>query len=298
MPTYRATEALPNGEPGPWGEAVEISYDQRDVLLYAVGIGSRDLRFVFEGHPEFAVFPTFSIRWGGAGAPLDRKFVPNSPGPLNIDAERYLELVKPLPKSGAVFVRSRVIGIHPRGRGNGFVEFESNVTDADGNVYVKMVNGSFRRGVRELGDIQPFEGAGQTYSQKITVPDREPDVIVAHRIADNQAHVYRLSGDYNPLHIDPDSARFGGFHEPILHGLCTFGHCAHLLLGALADGDPARFRKIKVRFSAPVFLNDELNVRAWHNGAGRVAFETRVDDRVVVSNAYFEYAVQGPGYAA
>ena len=298
MPTYRATEALPNGEPGPWGEAVEISYDQRDVLLYAVGIGSRDLRFVYEGHPEFAVFPTFSIRWGGAGAPLDRNLVPNSPGPLNIDAERYLELVKPLPKSGSVFVRSRVIGIHPRGRGNGFVEFESNVTDADGDVYVKMVNGSFRRGVRELGDIQPFEGAGQTYSQKITVPEREPDAIVTHRIADNQAHIYRLSGDYNPLHIDPDSARFGGFHEPILHGLCTFGHCAQLLLGALADGDPARFKKIKVRFSAPVFLNDELNLRAWHDGAGRVAFETRVDDRVVVSNAYFEYADQGPGYAA
>lgn len=153
-----------------------------------------------------------------------------------------------------------------------------------------MVNGSFRRGVRELGDIEPFEGSGLTYSQKITVPHRAPDATVTHRIADNQAHIYRLSGDYNPLHIDPDSARFGGFHEPILHGLCTFGHCAHLLLGALADGDPARFEKIKVRFSAPVFLNDELNVRAWHDDDGRVVFEAQVDDRVVVSNAYFEYS--------
>ena len=290
MPTYRATDALPNGEPGPWGPAVEISYDQRDVLLYAVGIGTQDLRFVYERHPAFAVFPTFAIRWGGAGAPLDRKLVPNSPGPLNIDAERYLELVKPLPISGSVFVRSRVIGIHPRGRGNGFVEFESNVIDADGEVYVKMVNGSFRRGVKKLGDIEPFDGSGQTYSQKLAVPDRAPDVLVRNRIADNQAHVYRLSGDYNPLHIDPEAARFGGFQEPILHGLCTFGHCAHLLLGAVADGNPTRFRKIKVRFSAPVFLNDELNVRAWHDDAGRVVFEARVADRVVVSNAYFEYS--------
>ena len=290
MPTYRATEALPNGEPGPWGPAVEISYDQRDVLLYAVGIGTRDLRFVYERHPDFAVFPTFAIRWGGAGAPLDHDLVPNSPGPLNIDAERYLELVKPLPTAGSVFVRSRVVGIHPRGRGNGFVEFESNVTDAEGDVYVKMVNGSFRRGVKELGDIEPFEGSGQTYSQKLTVPDRAPDVTVAHRVADNQAHVYRLSGDYNPLHIDPDAARFGGFHEPILHGLCTFGYCAHLLLGAVADGDPTRFRKIKVRFSAPVFLNDELTVRAWHDTEGHVVFEAQVEDRLVVSNAYFEYS--------
>lgn len=290
MATYNALAALPGGEPGPWGEAVEISYDRRDVLLYAVGVGTRDLRFVYEGHPDFAVFPTFPIRWGGAGAPLDTSLVPNSPGPLNIDAERYLEMVKPLPTSGSVFVRSRVVGIHPRGRGNGFVEFESNVTDADGDVYVKMVNGSFRRGVSQLGDIEPFEGTGTTYSQKITVPDRAPDASATARISDNQAHIYRLSGDYNPLHIDPDSARFGGFDSPILHGLCTFGHCAQLLLGELADGDPARFKKIKVRFSAPVFLDEDLDVRGWADGDGRVVFEARAHDQVVVSNAYFEYA--------
>ncbi|MDE0038741.1 MAG: MaoC/PaaZ C-terminal domain-containing protein [Gammaproteobacteria bacterium] len=290
MATYRATEALPGGEPGPWGQAVEISYDQRDVLLYAVGIGTSDLRFVYERHPEFAVFPTFSIRWGGAGAPLDTSLVPNSPGPLNIDAERYLELLKPLPLSGSVFVRSRVVGIHPRGRGNGFVEYESNVTGADGDVYVKMVNGSFRRGVKELGDIEPFEGSGQTYSQKIAVPAREPDAAIAQWIPHNQAEIYRLSGDYNPLHIDPAAARFGGFREPILHGLCTFGHCAQLLLHILADGDPARFRKIKVRFSAPVYPRDELEVRAWHDDDGRAVFEATVEDRVVVSNAYFEYS--------
>lgn len=289
MARYNALAALPGGEPGPWGEAVEISYDRRDVLLYAVGIGSRDLRFVYEGHPAFSVFPTFSIRWGGAGAPLDTSLVPNSPGPLNIDAERYLELVKPLPTSGTVMVRSRVVGIHPRGRGNGFVEFESNVTDADGDVYVKMVNGSFRRGVRQLGDIEPFEGTGATYSQKITVPDRAPDATATARIGDNQAHIYRLSGDYNPLHIDPDSARFGGFDSPILHGLCTFGHCAQLLLAELADGDPARFKRIKVRFSAPVFLDEDLEVRGWADGDGRVVFEARAHDQVVVSNAYFEY---------
>lgn len=290
MATYRAVEALPGDAPGAWGDPVSISYDRRDVLLYAVGIGCRDLRFVYERHAGFAVFPTFAIRWGGAGAPLDTALVPSSPGPLNIDAERYLELVKPLPAAGAVSVRSRVVGVHPRGRGNGFVEFESEVTDADGDVCVRMVNGSFRRGVRALGDIEPFEGAGRTFSQKLPVPEREPDIAKTVTIADNQAHIYRLSGDYNPLHIDPESARFGGFDAPILHGLCTFGHCADALLGALADGDPARFRKIKVRFSAPVMLGDAMQVRAWRDSAGRVLFEARVEDRVVVSNAYFEFA--------
>jgi peroxisomal enoyl-CoA hydratase 2 len=292
MAIYDAQAALPGGDPGPWGEPVAISYDQRDVLLYAVGIGIRDLRYVFEQHPDFAVFPTFPIRWGGAGAPIDTSLLPRSPGPLNIDAERYLEVLKPLPTEGSVQVSSRLIGAHPRGKGNGFVETQAQVTDADGNVYLRMVNGSFRRGVEQLGDIEPFEGSGQTYSEKITVPERAPDVSVEALIPENQAHVYRLSGDYNPLHIDPDAARFGGFDEPILHGLCTFGHCGQLLLGALADGDAARFSKIKVRFSAPVFPGDTLRIEGWADGPGRVVFEGRVGDRTVVSNAYFEY-VQG-----
>lgn len=289
MPTYNAQAALPGGNPGPWSEPVTIRYDQRDVLLYAVGIGIRDLRFAFEGNNDFAVFPTFAIRWGGAGVPLDASLIPPSPGPLNIDAERYLEMLKPLPTSGEVTVQSRFIAAHPRGKGNGFLEFESEVKDASGDVCVKMVNGSFRRGVNELGDIEPFEGVGQTFSEKIVVPEAAADVNISTDIPDNQAHIYRLSGDYNPLHIDPAAAKFGGFDEPILHGLCTFGHSAQMLLQALCNGDSRRFRKIKVRFSSPVFLNDMLEIRAWHDGAGRVVFEGRVGDKVVVSNAYFEY---------
>ncbi|MEE2672465.1 MAG: MaoC/PaaZ C-terminal domain-containing protein [Myxococcota bacterium] len=290
MAKYDALAALPSGEPGPWGDPVEIMYDKRDVLLYAVGIGIRDLGFAYEGHPGFAVFPTFPIRWGGAGAPIDRSLIPSSPGPLNIDAERYLEMIKPLPVEGAVNVRSRLIGVHPRGKGNGFVECESVVTDEAGDICIKMVNGSFRRGVEGLGDIEPFEGAGQTYSQKLAVPEREPDVTISAHVPDNQAHLYRLSGDYNPLHIDPESAKFGGFDEPILHGLCTFGHCGQLLLAALCNNDAKRFRKIKLRFSSPVFPDDTLEILAWNQGPGRVLFEARVGDRVVVSNAYFEFA--------
>jgi len=289
MARYNTLEALPHGEPGAWGNPVTIKYDKRDVLLYAVGIGIRDLSFIFEQHPGFGVFPTFPIRWGGAGAPIDLDAIPPSPGPLTIDAERYLEIVKPLPLEGNVTVRSRVIGVHPKGKGNGFVEYESTVSDDAGDVCVKMVNGSFRRGVAELGDIEPFEDVGQTYSEKIIVPERTPDVKISAHIPDNQAHIYRLSGDYNPLHIDPAAAKFGGFDEPILHGLCTFGHCGQLLLSALCDNDADRFKKIKVRFSSPVFLNDTLEVLAWEDGPGRVLFEARVGEKVVVSNAYFEY---------
>ena len=289
MAKYDALGALPGGDPGPWGEPVTIKYDQRDVLLYSVGIGIRDLRYVYEGNPEFAVFPTFPIRWGGAGAPIDNSLVPSSPGPLNIDAERYLEMYKPLPTDGSVKVTSRLIGVHPRGKGNGFVECESEVRSMEGEVLLRMVNGSFRRGVERLGDIEPFEGIGETYSAKIELPTAEPSIRVEALIPDNQAHIYRLSGDYNPLHIDPESAKFGGFDEPILHGLCTFGHCGQLLLHSLCGGEVTRFRKIKVRFSSPVMLGDTLSIRAWEDGPGRVIFDAMVKDRQVVSNAYFEY---------
>ena len=289
MAIYDAKRSLPGGQPGPWGEPVDIRYDQRDVLLYAVGIGVGDLRFVYEKHPAFAVFPTFPIRWGSAGVPIDPALVPPSPGPLNIDAERLIEQLHPLPLSGSVSVRSRLIGVHPRGKGNGFVETESTVTDADGRLCIRMVSGSFRRGVERLGDIEPFEGAGQTHSVRIEAPDQAPDLDLSARIADNQAHLYRLSGDYNPLHIDPDAARFGGFDRPILHGLCTFGHCAQLLLGALGDGEAARFGTLKLRFSSPVYPGDTLRVLVWHDRPGRVIFEARVEERMVVSNAYFEY---------
>ncbi len=289
MATYNAVAALPDGKPGPWGDSVPISYDQRDVLLYAVGIGVTDLRYIYERHPSFGVFPTFAIRWGGAGAPVDTSLIPNSPGPLNIDAERYLEVLAPLPIRGTVSVRSRLIAVHPRGRGNGFCEYESIVADESGNDCIRMVNGSFRRGVEALGDIEPFEGSGATYSQKIVVPEEQPTCTLSCTIADNQAHIYRLSGDYNPLHISPESARFGGFDSPILHGLCTFGHCAQQLIGALCDGDSSRFRKIKVRFSAPVYPGDQLEIRAWEESSTRVVFEAVAKDTVVVSNAYFEY---------
>lgn len=268
-----------------------LRWSKRDSLLYAVGVGSRNLRFIFEGHPEFATFPTYAINFGlSPWHSTSQEAIPLSPGPFNINAEQTLEVLRPLPTSGEGSVRARVVGVHPRGKGSGFVESESLVTDAHGNECARIIGGLFVRGVAELGDIEPFTGLGTTYSQKIERPQRPPDVTAARFIPDNQAHIFRLSGDSNPLHIDPASAKVGGFDEPILHGMCTFAHCASMLLEHLCDGEPARFSKIKVRFSAPVFLGDTLCVRAWLVRPGRVLFEAAVGSRVVVSNAYFEFS--------
>ena len=289
MARYDLSAVLPDDEPGPWGEPVAITYTERDVLLYAIGIGLADLKFVYERHPRFAVFPSFAIRWGGVGLQVDPQAIPPSPGPLMIDAERSLEQLAPLPHAGTVHVRSRLVAVHPRGKGSAFQEIESEVVDAAGQVCVRIGTGVFRRGVQALGDIEAFTGRGRTRSTKIAMPERAPDLETGARIAANQAMVYRLSGDYNPLHIDPEAARFGGFPVPILHGLCTLGHCAQLLLEALADGDATRLREFRLRFSAPVFPGDELRLRAWHDGPGKVVFDARVGERTVVSDAYFAY---------
>lgn len=289
MAIFNPAAVLVDQQPGPWGAPVPIAYEQRDVLLYAVGIGSHDLRFVYERHPHFAVFPTFAIRWGGTGLTVDRTALPTSPGPLTIDAERCIEQLAPLPLSGTVQARSRLLAVHPRGKGAAFSEFETEVSDAAGKVCVRMITGVFQRGVAQLGDIEPFTGCGVSRSQRITLPERGPDVEVMAAIAPNQAQLYRLSGDYNPLHIDPEAARFGGFDRPILHGLCTYGHCAQLLLGALCGGDPARFGTLRARFSSPVYPGDTLCLLAWHDGPGRVLFEARVGDKPVVANASFDY---------
>lgn len=289
MATYHPQDLLPSDGPGAWSAPVPISYTQRDVLLYAVGIGSTDLRFVYEGHPKFSVFPTFAVRWCSAGLQLDEHALPPSPGPMTIDAERSLTLLAPLPLQGTVQLRSRLLAVHPRGKGSAFVEVESEVLDEHGQVCVRQSFGSFRRGVAALGDIAAFEGRGHSGSLKLPTPERAPDRQIDFRIAVNQALVYRLSGDYNPLHIDPQAARSGGFDAPILHGLCTLGHCADQLLAALAGGDGARFSSLRLRFSSPVLPGDALRLLVWQEADGSAQFEARVQnaggERTVVSNA-------------
>ena len=286
---YKPAALLPDQQPGAWSPAQAITYTQRDVLLYAVGIGCSDLRQVYEQQPGFAVFPTFAIRWGGIGLVIDPQALPPSPGPLTIDAERFIQQLAPLPLAGTVQARSRLLAVHPRGKGAAFVEFETEVQDDAGQACVRIVTGLFRRGVAALGDIAPFIGAGVSQSVRLPLPERPADLTVSARIAANQAQLYRLSGDLNPLHIDPAAAAFGGFPAPILHGLCTYGHCGQMLLGALCEGDAARFGSLKARFSSPVYPGDLLTVQAWHDGPGRVLVRAVVDERTVVSDAFFTY---------
>jgi len=275
--------------------STKVSYNVRDLILYAVGIGCNELKFVYENDAEFSPFPTYPIVLGFKGtansivgfpseAMIQTSHLPPLPGiRVLLDGERYLEVINPLPQEGEFTLKNTLIGISKRGQG-ALVETETIISDNE-KVYVKIISGSFLIGAK---DFEP-EKAGKSFSETIKVPNRAPDAVEEVKTLPNQAHIYRLSGDYNPLHIDPSMAKMNGFQQPILHGLCTFGHAAHAVLKKYAGNDPAQFKAIKCRFSKPVIPGDTLVISMWKEGS-RVFFEVKVKESgaVVVNNAYVD----------
>jgi len=276
--------------------STKVSYNTRDLILYAIGIGSTDLRFVYEHDENFEPFPTYPIVLGFKGTsnsvvgfPSEAMLKSSNVPPLKgvkvlLDGERYLEVVNPLPKDGAeLTLKNTLIGIHKRGQGAS-VESETIISD-DSKVYVKIISGTFLVGAK---DFQP-ESVGKTYSENISVPKRNPDAVEESVTLPNQAQIYRLSGDYNPLHVDPSAASMSGFQQPILHGLCTFGFAARAVIKNFAGNDPSKFKAIKARFAKPVNPGETLITSMWKEG-NKIIFEVKVKERniVVVNNAFVE----------
>jgi len=214
------------------------------------------------------------------------------PGTMTVlDAERYIEAVQPLPAGGGSFtLRSRVVGVHKRGKG-AVIHNESELRDADGQLIYKLESGSFAVGAKGFTD------GGRSLSMAISPPKRAPDAVREVMVGEQQAQIYRLSGDYNPLHIDPTTAEMAGFERPILHGLCSLGFSVRMVLAAYADGDPTAFKAVRCRFSKPVLPGETLVVKMWHCGqdepgheAHRVVFTTEVkgQGKLNISNAYVD----------
>lgn len=181
-------------------------------------------------------------------------------------------------------LRSKIVGIHKRGSGAS-VETESElVGEEDGEVYYRMVSGAFMVGADRFTD------SGISHSEKVEVPDRPPDAVEQIETLPQQALLYRLSGDYNPLHVSPDAAEAFGFESPILHGLCTLGITARAVLKRYCGNDPELWKAIKARFASPVLPGQTLVVEMWREGPTRVVVQTKVKEtgKVVINNAYVE----------
>jgi len=276
---------------------VEAKFDERDLSLYALGVGAakdpldtKELPYVYEMSgdgfkmvPTFAVAPAlkamFDLAKEGKQAPglhygFDRV----------LHGEQYTEIRNLWPTHGKIVHKIKIKDIFDKGK-NALVITAITTSDDQGNELAYNELTTFVRGAGGWGgDRGP--------SAEVNVPpNRAPDAVVEEKTSPNQALLYRLSGDWNPLHADPGFAKNFGFERPILHGLCSFGFAArHVIAKFCPNADPRFFKSIKVRFADTVFPGETLVTEMWKEGDQKIVFRTKVKerDKTVISNAAVE----------
>ncbi len=279
------------------------SYDERDLAIYALGVGAAidptdegGLRLVYEGHGSgMKALPTFSVIPGTTAILGFAKEGITAPGlryglDRVLHGEQYIELTRPLPLKATLTTKAIVKDIWDKGKG-ALVVTALDSYDEDGDLLIKNEMTAFVRGAGGWG------GDRGPSAETNVPPSREPDLVVEDSIPQNQALLYRLSGDWNPLHADPAMAKAFGFERPILHGLCTFGYAGRRVLENFApDGNPDFFKSIKVRFASNVYPGDTLITEIWKESDQRIVFQCKVKERdgLVISNAAIELFEQLP----
>jgi acyl dehydratase len=251
----------------------ELTRDK--IILYALGVGAvpegDELVFVYEN--GLKALPTF-----GVVAPFPALMeVMNVPGvdinPIMIlHGEQYLEVRRhPIPTEGTLTSRPRIANIYDKGKG-ALMELDVETEDQDGNVIFFNRFATFVRGEGGFGGEKGPPPGNEP-------PDRAPDEVVEETTLRRQAAIYRLSGDYNPLHIDPQFAAMAGYDRPIIHGLCTFGFVGRAVLRTYCANDPARFKSIKVRFSRPAWPGDTIVTEMWKAADDKLIIRARTKER-------------------
>jgi acyl dehydratase len=228
------------------------------------------------------VLPTFAVIIGGGGVPFS-KIGTFNPAML-VHGEQAIEVYRPIPPEGTLRSSGRIAAIWDKGKG-AVVVMESEAVDAaDDQPLFKTTMSAFIRGEGGFGGERGPSGP------KNEPPQRAADHEVTYSTRPDQALIYRLSGDRNPLHSDPEFAKLAGFDRPILHGLCTYGFTGRALLHTLCDGQVDRFKSMSVRFSKPVLPGDDLTVSMWVDGNTAV-FQTRTQNGdVVIDQGAFGFA--------
>lgn len=252
-----------------------FTYDDQFTMLYALGLGcgvdNDDLRFVYE--KDLQALPTMAVMMGGAsGEFLAQGGIDYT---MIVHGEQRLTIHRPLPPTGRMVSDARLLSVVDKGAEKGaLLNIASDIRDAAGTHYATSTMTLFCRGDGGFGG--PTDGE----LTLAPVPDRAPDREVTIATLPQQAAIYRLSGDRNPLHIDPEMATSVGFKAPILHGLCTYGIAARAILRACCNNDPARIASLDVRFSSPVYPGETVTTRIWRD-RDAVAFECVVAERGV-----------------
>jgi acyl dehydratase len=274
---------------GSKGEPGEHSWTSRDSLLYAVGVGAGqvpldELPFTTENSTNIAqrVLPTQAVILGMGGMGAMGTVGTFNPAML-VHGEQRIELHQEIPTAGTVSTVGEITAIWDKGKG-AVIETTSvsTLVAGDGEIGKPVFTNVMSAFIRGEGD---FGGERGPSGPRNAAPDRAPDHAVTYTTRPEQALIYRLSGDRNPLHADPAFAKMGGFDRPILHGLCTYGFTGRALLHTVCESDPARFKAMEARFSSPVFPGEELTIKVWKTGDGQAVFQTQGGDGRVVIDA-------------
>jgi acyl dehydratase len=261
---------------------VERTYTARDPIFYALSLGlgqdplkADELPFVYEDRVK--VLPTFPVVVAQPGF-WARDLDTGIDWVKVLHGEHDLVLHKPLPASGTVTSATRVLDVIDKGAGKGALIYSQRTVHdkASGELYATITQTSFCRGDGGFGG--PQKPAPEPHA----LPTRAPDVVCDLATRPEMALLYRWNADMNPLHADPAIAKSAGFPRPILHGLGTVGVAGHAILREMCGYDPARFKSIAVRFSAPVYPGETIRTEMWRDGAV-VSFRARVVERDVVA---------------
>jgi acyl dehydratase len=260
----------------------EQSYDAKDCILYALGVGlgldpvnEDELPFVYE--KNLKVLPTQGTVLASPGFWL-RELDTGVDWVKLVHGEHSMVMHKPLGGSGTVTSKSRVLDVVDKGEGKGAIVYsERTLFDkASGDLVSTIVQTTFCRGDGGFG------GPPRPQRPVHAIPERAPDHVCELPTRPEAALIYRLSGDPNPLHADPAVAKAAGFPKPILHGLATFGVAGHALLKSVCGYDPSRLLSIAGRFSAPVFPGETIRTEVWRDDAV-VSFRAKVVERDVIA---------------
>jgi acyl dehydratase len=263
----------------------EAAYTERDTMLYALAVGMgadptdpNELAFVTErGLRVLPTMPTvmaWDDRWlYETGVDMTRQ----------VHGEERIEVHRPLPASATVRATTRIVDVFDKGPGRGaIVVFRTEIREQPSDALLATTTAtSFARGDGGFG------GPAGSGPVPHPIPARTPDAVVDLRTQPSQALLYRLCGDRNPLHSDPDYAARGGYPRPILHGLCTLGHAGVALVKTVAGWNADRIRDLAVRFTSPVFPGETIRTEIWRSDAQgpagkEIAFRSRVVERDVV----------------
>ena len=256
-----------------------ISWTDKDVMLYALGVGARppaDLDFLYEGNGP-KVLPTYGVIPGLSA--MGHLFSEVDIDPTMIlHGEQSIACHRTIPPEAEVEIQGRINQIWDKEKA-AVIGFEGTASDADGPMFTASAT-LFVRGAGGFGGERGPSSAGRN-----APPDRAPDVVIEHETRVEQAAIYRLSGDRNPLHIDPGFAKLAGFDAPFNHGLCTFGFVGRAVLDGVFDGDVDAFGTFEGRFADQVWPEDTIVTKIWNTDDGALVQAETQKGNVVLSQA-------------